>query len=141
MESMTSRERIIEALNLRDTDRVPLILWLSTNAAKVAGISLKELIFDRRRSEWAWKYSLMYYGGPDMIWGSDLVDLPVWNLLMSGSGLCPRTLTPGVDGYPDNAQIQVLEEPPLMEAEDYDLIIEKGLEAFLKLSRRSARRG
>jgi hypothetical protein len=72
----------------------------------------------------------MYYGGPDMIYGSDLVDLPVWNLLTTGSGFCPRTLTPGVDGYPENAQIQIVEEPPLVEAEDYDLIIEKGLDGI-----------
>jgi len=133
LETVTSRERIVKALNLQETDRVPLILWLSTHAARVAGISLKDFIFDRRKSEWAWKYSLMYYGGPDMIYGSDVVDLPVWLLLTSGSGLCPRTFTPGVDGYPENAQIQVLEEPPLMEPEDYDLIIEKGLDGMDEL--------
>ena len=133
MEIMTSRERIIKALNLQETDRVPLILWLGVHAASVAGISLRDLIFDRRKSEWAWKYSMMYYGGPDMIYGSDIADIPVWLLLTSGSGLCPRTLTPGVDGYPENAPIQILEEPPLMEPEDYDLIIERGIDGLDEL--------
>lgn len=140
METMTSRERIIRTMNLKETDRVPVILWLFTQAARAAGISLKDWIFDRRKSEWAWKYSLMYYGGPDMIFGSDVVYPPVFILLTCGWGVCSRTLVPGVDRYPENAQIQTLEEPPLMEPEDYDLIIAKGLDGIDDLVARKCKK-
>ncbi|MBC7230657.1 MAG: hypothetical protein H5T74_09750 [Actinobacteria bacterium] len=117
---MDARERIETAVRLGKPDRVPVVPILDFFAARYAGITQHEMLFDIGKADAALERTLRDLGGVD---GQ--------NLSYAGLGRIMQLIfpnppvMPGVRGVPADAQFQFVEKA-VMEPEEYRLIAERG---------------
>ena len=64
---MTSIERVEAAINLKEPDRVPVGPQVATFAARLAGLTNLEYIYELDRPEMAWRSMFNKFGGWDMV--------------------------------------------------------------------------
>ncbi|MFQ6015670.1 MAG: uroporphyrinogen decarboxylase family protein [Anaerolineae bacterium] len=121
VETMTARERIEAAINLEATDRVPVSPFMVYHPCRVAGISVRDYIYDPAKNDAAWRRTFERYGGFDMIAGPIPVNFPRAPFY--------RFKLPGRD-LPEDAVPQFV-SGELMTADEYDIVIEGGLAAIL----------
>lgn len=129
-EALTSIERVEAAIALKEADRVPVAPLIAAHAAKIAGISMRDFLFNFEVSQQAARKVFHLYAGLDIITfipgGVGLLyDSPFIN---SHSRLFfdwefPEMLPPQMREY------------PLMGSGDYTKIIEEGVIPWLKRPR------
>jgi len=139
-QSMTSWQRVDAAVALQIPDRVPVIINGEAHFAKLAGLTPTDVVgptdrppFNVDKAERAFRTAWEKYGGWDAVWLG-----PLFYLLYSG--LCPpfsatrEVRLPGVD-YPADSQahLELIEDPPMMDENGYDLLLEEGFIRFLNL--------
>jgi uroporphyrinogen-III decarboxylase len=119
-ETMTSRQRIDAAVRLEKPDRVPIVPWIGSLAARHMGLIMRDYYFSPQTSVEAGRRTFQDLGGYD-------------GLLMAGPGhpdmiffgLPVRVKMPGRE-LPDDAIFQIDESIGFMQPEDYDIVIDKG---------------
>lgn len=122
-EAMSPEERIKAVVALQEPDRVPIALYMDAFAARHAGITLAEWVFDYEKGEAAVEKTFADLGGFDAMIRTGAPHPDAYAL-----GAAIPTKLPGRELPPD--ALWQYEESPLMTVEDYDTIIEKGLGAF-----------
>ncbi len=124
-EALTSTQRVEAALALRPTDRAVLGHSIDSFAARYAGITQEDWWFDHDKANAALVKAYQDLGPWDT-----MVGFAPGHPLAFVLSAPMRVKQPGRDLPPD-AQMQ-FEELELMKAEDYDLIVERGFDAFLE---------
>nr|MDO8133152.1 hypothetical protein [Candidatus Njordarchaeum guaymaensis] len=130
---MSSEERIWKAINLEEPDRVPCFIDVGFQTAKVAGISLRELMFEPKIAWQAGKRVFEAYGGGFDVWsdysttGAQYL-APIPN---SHSSMFFDWKLPGVD-LPENSLPQMVEVPIMEKVEGYKILTEKGIWHYSK---------
>lgn len=121
---MTPKERVLKALNLETPDRVPLVPQLQQFAARYAGITLEEHLFDAEKCADAFEVTWKGLGGWD-----------AWVMAPRPEGfvndLRPIPIEQPGRELPPDVMYQV-HEKPIMTIEDYERILEVGYKAFLR---------
>ncbi|MBU1669474.1 MAG: hypothetical protein KKF41_14475 [Actinobacteria bacterium] len=122
---MNSRERIEAAIRLEKPDRIPVVPIIDIFAARYAGVTQHDMLFDLAKADAAIEKTM-----------ADLGRMDGMNLSYGGMG---RTLQlifpsppriPGVDGYPADEMFQFVEKE-VMRPEQYDDLIEQGALSWL----------
>lgn len=119
-EYMTPRERFEAVVNLSEPDRVPVAPLFDYFSARYAGISFAEYLADRNNAKKALIKTVEGLGGVDFIYilPFSAKYMPVYYPM--------KIKMPGRDLPPDS--IHQLPEEEVMVPEDYQVIIEKGLD-------------
>lgn len=115
---MTGRQRIDAAMTFDKLDRVPVAPFLIHHVARTTGLTIKEFLFDFKKSRIAGRAAYDIYGRPDMVsWFSG-----AGYLIFGG-----ERLLFGTDWVvKDDAPVQIIEKKQ-WEVEDYDRLIEQGI--------------
>ena len=117
-ERLTSLERIDRAMTFGPLDRVPVAPFIQHHVATATGISVRDFLFDFRKSKKACRQAFEIYGGVDMVtW------FPGSGYLVHGG---ERILFGTNWVFKDGKPIQILEEKQ-WEVSDYDRLIEEGI--------------
>jgi hypothetical protein len=125
-DTMTAEERLVATINLEPVDRVVCAPMIDQYAGQFAGITNKDFVWDWEKCMNA--INKVYEAFP--IWDSNpFIMCERYAPLMKKIGLM-RTKMPGVE-LPDNASFQMHEVEITTQA-DYDLLIEKGLLAYIE---------
>lgn len=124
-ETMTPKERIEAAIKLEQPDRVPVAPIPIYFNAHFNGISSKEFLRDMAKQVEVTERTFERMGGWDAWYFAP--GSANWKTLKVRFPL--RVLTPG-DGLPDDAPLPQLDEREIMTAEDYDVIINEGYDAW-----------
>jgi len=117
---MNARERIEAAIRLEKPDRIPVVPIIDIFAARYAGITQHEMLFDLRKADAAIEKTM-----------ADLGRIDGMNLSYGGMGRTLKLifpsppLLPGVDGYPPDEMFQFV-ELEVMKPEEYDDLIKAG---------------
>nr|MDO8133151.1 uroporphyrinogen decarboxylase family protein [Candidatus Njordarchaeum guaymaensis] len=130
---MSSEERIWKAVNLEEPDRVPCVIDVGFQAAKLARISVKELMFDPIKANAAGKRVWENYRGGFDMWDSYSSTGLIYVAPIPNSH-CVWWFNwklPGID-LPDDSLPQMVEVPIIEKVEDYKTFIEKGLSHYTK---------
>jgi len=120
MATMTAEERIYTAIRLGKPDRVPVVPIIDMFSSRYGGITQHEMFFDFNKANAALEKTMR-----DLGW------LDGFHLSYAGEGNMLRFLflvppkLPGVDGYPEDALWQFVEES-VMKPEEYADVVEKG---------------
>ncbi|MDP6560371.1 MAG: uroporphyrinogen decarboxylase family protein [Candidatus Binatia bacterium] len=120
---MSSEERIQAAIDLKETDRVPITMMCPFFAARYAGIPAEEFMDDKEKYHYAMDRTFDDFGGWDAMWATGGIDY-VNSAFMFGM----KMRYPGKD-LPADTPFQLVEEP-IIDVEDYDVILERGWSAF-----------
>lgn len=130
-ETMSSKERVARAINLEEPDRVPVAphLWTYT----FMGLSTADMIRDVMKAEEAHRAAYEKFGG----W--DIVLPPLYPGFVPAAyyphplnAIFFNTRIPGVDASPwAQSCAEPVEDPPLMNEDGYDIIIDEGFMRFL----------
>ncbi len=113
MPGMTARERIDTAIGLGKPDRVPVAPMLDVFAARYAGITQHQMIFDIRSADRAFMKVFEDLGPFD---GFNVSNAGAGRLVLALSIIKP--VIPGVDGVDEDALWQFVEKT-VMEPEEY----------------------
>lgn len=122
---MNARERIEAAIRLEKPDRVPVVPIIDIFAARYAGVTQHDMLFDLAKADMAIEKTM-----------ADLGHMDGMSLSYGGMG---RTLKlifpsppvlPGIDGHPDDEMFQFVEKE-VMSPEQYDDLIEQGAMRWL----------
>ncbi len=129
-ETMTTRERVMAAMQLEKPDRVPVnVLASAAPYAKIAGITQMEYFADEEKAFNAIHKVFDYTGG----WDLDLASITSSSLRASKVGttlaLGLRLLFPGIE-LPEDAPYQA-HEVEVLTHEDYDTIADIGWQKFM----------
>ena len=108
--------RLIDAISLREPDRVPCILPAGQFPAYYAGITLRTAMYDYGEMKRAWLKYLREFEG-DTFAGPGLSSAIVSEILDSKTSKWPG------HGLPDNASIHQYVEGEYMKADEYDALI------------------
>lgn len=120
MTQMTPEERINMAIRLGQPDRIPVVPLIDMFASRYGGITQHEMLFNIKKFDQALEKTIADLGAIDGLSLSYAGMAP----LMSVIFLVPPLL-PGINGYPEDALWQFVEET-VMEAEEYKDVVEKG---------------
>ena len=124
-DQMTAEERLVATINLEPVDRVVCAPMIDQYAGQFAGITNKEFMWDWEKCMAALDKVKEAYP----IWDSNpFIMCERYAPLMKKVGLM-RTAMPGVE-LPDNASFQ-MHEVEITTREDYDLLINEGLLAYV----------
>ncbi len=129
-ETMTSKERVMAAMQLEKPDRVPIdILASPAPYSKMAGITQMEYFSSEEKGSDAINKVFEYTGG----WDLDLASIPSPSLAASKIGttlaLGLKLAFPGME-LPDDYSYQACEEE-VLKPEDYDTIAAIGWQKFM----------
>ena len=129
-ETMTSKERVMAAMQLEKPDRVPIdILASAAPFARIAGITPAEFFSNEEKASDAIKKVFEYTGG----WDLDLASITSNSLAAAKIGatlaLGIKLAFPGTE-LPDDYSYQACEEE-VLKPEDYDTIAEIGWQKFM----------
>ena len=129
-ETMTSKERVMAAMQLEKPDRVPIdILASGAPFARMAGITQTEFFSNEEKAFDAINKVFDYTGG----WDLDLASIPAKSLAMAKTGITLalglKLAFPGIE-LPDDYSYQACEEE-VLKPEDYDTIAEIGWQKFM----------
>ena len=124
-ESMTATERVLAAMRVEKSDRVPVVPHLSPEAAaNLVGMTMAQVSNDAKMAQAAFIKVFDEYGGWDSAYGG-----PITPVLMQATNIYSMKMKiPGID-LPDDYMFQLLEEE-VMKPEDYDKMYEMGPEKF-----------
>jgi hypothetical protein len=119
--------RIVDAIQLREPDRVPVILPAGIFPAYYAGKRLKTVMYDYDELRQAWRQFLREFSGDTH--GSPAVVPPgrVSEILESKTSKWPG------HGLPDNASMVQFVEGEYMKADEYDALIKDPSDFLLRL--------
>jgi uroporphyrinogen-III decarboxylase len=117
--TVSSKERVQNAINCETSDRVPVALRLDYCAARWSDISFQRFTLDPQKASEAIEWAFDRMGGWDAVdstWtqGIRFTKLETWKMQIPGIALPPDRL-PKID------------DEPTMTAEDYDVAIMQGL--------------
>ena len=118
--------RFIDAISLREPDRVPVVLPSAYFPAYYAGMDLRTVMYDYDKMRQAWlkfmeDFEMDSFSGPGYMVPGKVYD-----------GLGSRMVKwPGY-GLPDDVSSHQFVEDEYMEADEYDLFMEGQLEYFLR---------
>ena len=117
-QEMTGLERIDAAMTFGKLDRVPVAPFLLHHVARTTGLTVREFLFDFKRSRTAGRAAYDIYGQPDLVsW------FPGAGHLIFGG----ERLLFGTDWVvQEDAPVQIMEKKQ-WEVEDYDRLIEQGI--------------
>ena len=129
-ETMSSKERVMAAMQLEKPDRVPIdILASGAPFARMAGITQTEFFSNEEKAFDAINKVFDYTGG----WDLDLASIPAKSLAMAKTGITLalglKLAFPGIE-LPDDYSYQACEEE-VLKPEDYDTIAEIGWQKFM----------
>ena len=129
-ETMSSKERVMAAMQLEKPDRVPIdILASGAPFARIAGITQTEFFSNEEKAFDAINKVFDYTGG----WDLDLASIPAKSLAMAKTGITLalglKLAFPGIE-LPDDYSYQACEEE-VLKPEDYDTIAEIGWQKFM----------
>jgi hypothetical protein len=119
--TMTNEERLQKTIRLEKVDKILSCPSIQQFAATYTGISQKDYL-DPVKAEEANERTFNELGGWDL--------LSIFPPPGSPSGFALKTLLPGRD-LPDNSPLQICEEE-LMQVDDYDFVIQNGLNALFQ---------
>jgi hypothetical protein len=119
-EAMTPRERIDAVRSLKVPDRVPVDPLIDFFAPRIMGMKMSDFILRDDVADKAIEGVFEKLGGYDEIFPPQMITMSAFTL---------KTKMPGRD-LPDDAILQVYDEE-FMKAEDYDVAVKKGFQAFL----------
>ena len=129
-ETMSSKERVMAAMQLEKPDRVPIdILASGAPFARMAGITQTEFFSNEEKAFDAINKVFDYTGG----WDLDLASIPASSLAAAKTGITLalgiKLAFPGME-LPDDYSYQACEEE-VLKPEDYDTIAEIGWQKFM----------
>ena len=134
-EGLTSRERIETVINLKEPDRVPVAphLWTYT----FEGLSTAEMIRNVDKAEETHRSTFKRLGGWDIVLPPLYPGfVPVAFYPHPQNALFFNVRVPGIDASPLAHSIaEVIEDPPLMNEDGYDIIVNEGFIRFLNLKK------
>jgi len=130
---MTSIERVEAAINLKEPDRVPVGPQVATFAARLAGLTNLEYIYELDRPEMAWRSMFNKFGGWDMVTPPVLQGYNIyWIVFPCWSPIWFNVRLPGRDYPADHQAFSEMPDPPMLpDPSGYDLILEEGFARFL----------
>jgi hypothetical protein len=117
---MTPEERIRAAIELGTPDRVPVAPIIDMFSGRYGGITQHEMLFDMEKADRALLKTLDDLGWID---GMHLTYAGIGKVLQLIFPIPP--ILPGINGVPPDVEFQFIEKP-IMEPEEYRLIVERG---------------
>jgi hypothetical protein len=124
-ESMTPTERVLAAMRVEKSDRVPVVPHLSPEAAaNLVGLTMAQVSNDPKTAQAAFLKVFDEYGGWDSAYGGPIIPIQ----MQAANIYSMKMKIPGVD-LPDDYMFQLLEEE-VMKPEDYDKMYDMGPEKF-----------
>jgi uroporphyrinogen-III decarboxylase len=129
-EAMTSVERMITAMELKEPDRVPVWPLIDYLPVRHINVTAQEMIEDPDKSQWAFEWIYHKLGGYDIAFAGGCFYMQIVNpfpdffsIFYLDWRLPGRML--GVNESPQLVERAL--DDPFLKVEDYDKIIEKGL--------------
>jgi hypothetical protein len=123
-DGMTSQERLWAAINMEESDRVPVGLPLSWFTARHAGISMADFASDCEANAGAAVKTFQDLGG------FDLIPLLGFSPVLMGVMMPMKQKFPGKELPPDS--IVQYHEQEIMKADEYDIVIHRGWRYYEK---------
>jgi hypothetical protein len=129
-EAMTSVERVITAMKLKEPDRVPVWPLIDYLPVNYIDVTAQEMIEDPEKSQWAFEWIYHKLGGFDIAFAGGSFYMQIINPFPDFFSIFY------LDWRLPGRMLDVRESPqlvenalddPFLKVEDYDKIIEKGL--------------